>query len=92
MLLGLPKSAALYRCYMIIPFICIVAYIASGLMHPLAALCFVAAIPAWKNQKQASTYPQAGLEAMKGLDQASAQMQLAFSGLLSVGLIVAGLL
>lgn len=92
MLLGLPKSAALYRCYMIIPFICIVAYIASGLMHPLAALCFVAAIPAWKNQKQASTHPQNGLEAMKGLDQASAQMQLAFSGLLSVGLIVAGLL
>ena len=92
MLLGLPKSAALHRCYMIIPFICIVAYIATGLMHPLAALCFVAAIPAWKNQKQASTHPQNSLEAMKGLDQASAQMQLAFSGLLSVGLIVAGLL
>ena len=92
MLLGLPKSATLYRCYMFIPFICVAAYIAFGLMHPLAALCFVAAIPAWKNQKQASTYPQNGLEAMKGLDQASAQMQLAFSGLLSVGLIVAGLL
>ena len=92
MLLGLPKSATLYRCYMFIPFICVAAYIAFGLMHPLASLCFVAAIPAWKNQKQASTYPQAGLEAMKGLDQASAQMQLAFSGLLSVGLIVAGLL
>ena len=92
MLLGLPKSATLYRCYMFIPFICVAAYIAFGLMHPLAALCFVAAIPAWKNQKQASTHPQNGLEAMKGLDQASAQMQLAFSGLLSVGLIVAGLI
>ncbi|MBO4230427.1 MAG: prenyltransferase [Bacteroidales bacterium] len=92
MLLGLPKSATLYRCYMFIPFICIILYIILGLMHPLAALCFVAAIPAWKNQKQAATYPQNGLEAMKGLDQASAQMQLVFSGLLSVGLIVAGLL
>ena len=53
MLLGLPKSATLYRCYMFIPFLCVAAYIAFGLMHPLAALCFVAAIPAWKNQKQA---------------------------------------
>ena len=92
MQLGLPKSAALYRCYMFIPFVCIVLYIALGLMHPLAALSLVATIPAWKNQKQAATYPQHGLEAMKGLDQASAQMQLVFSGLLSVGLIVAGLL
>ena len=92
MLLGLPKSAALYRCYMFLPFICVVVYIALGLMHPLAAISLVAAIPAWKNQKQAATYPQNGLEAMKGLDQASAQMQLIFSGLLSIGLIVAGLL
>ena len=92
MLLGLTKSAALYRCYMFLPFICVVVYIALGLMHPLAAISLVAAIPAWKNQKQAATYPQNGLEAMKGLDQASAQMQLIFSGLLSIGLIVAGLL
>ena len=92
MLLGLPKSATLYRCYMFIPFICVLTYIIIGVMHPLAALSFVAAIPAWKNQKQAATYPQKGLEAMKGLDQASAQMQLIFSGLLSIGLIVAGLL
>lgn len=92
MLLGLPKSATLYRCYMFIPFICVLTYIIIGVMHPLAALSFVAAIPAWKNQKQAATYPQNGLEAMKGLDQASAQMQLIFSGLLSIGLIVAGLL
>ena len=92
MLLGLPKSATLYRCYMVIPFICVAVYILCGLTHPLAALSLVAAVPAWKNQKQAATYPQNGLEAMKGLDQASAQMQLAFSGLLSIGLIVAGLI
>lgn len=92
MLLGLPKSATLYRCYMFIPFICVLIYIILGLMHPLAALSFLAAIPAWKNQRQAASYPQNGLEAMKGLDQASAQMQLIFSGLLSIGLIVAGLL
>lgn len=92
MLLGLPKSATLYRCYMFIPFICVLVYIILGMMHPLAAISFLAAIPAWKNQRQAATYQQNGLEAMKGLDQASAQMQLVFSGLLSIGLIIAGLL
>ena len=92
MLLGQKRSAALYRCYMFIPFICVIVYIALKLMHPLAAICLLAAIPAWKNQRQAATFPQKGLEAMKGLDQASAQMQLIFSGLLSIGLIVAGLL
>lgn len=92
MLLGLKRSANLYRCYMFIPFICVSVYIACGLMHPLAAISFVAAIPAWKNQRQAATYPQNGLEAMKGLDLASAQLQLKFSGLLSLGLFIAGLL
>ncbi len=29
---------------------------------------------------------------MSGLDQASAKLQMAFSGLLSIGLIIAGLL
>ncbi len=92
MLIGLRKAANLYRCYMLIPFICVIVYIACGLMHPLAAISLLAAIPAWKNQKQAATYPQNGLEAMKGLDQATAQMQLMFSGLLSLGLFIAGLL
>lgn len=92
MLIGLRKAANLYRCYMFIPFICVIVYIACGQMHPLAAISLLAAIPAWKNQKQAATYPQNGLEAMKGLDQATAQMQLMFSGLLSLGLFIAGLL
>lgn len=92
MLLGGKASSVLYRCYMVVPFLCIAVYIALGLMHPLAALCLVAALPARKNFLQAAGFGEKGLEAMGGLDQASAKLQIAFSGLLSLGLLVAGLL
>jgi 1,4-dihydroxy-2-naphthoate octaprenyltransferase len=92
MLIGLEASSRLYRCYMLLPFACILVSVVAGWLHPLALLCLLSAIPAWKNFHQASQYKHLGLEAMKGLDQASAQMQLVFSGLLSIGLFIAGLL
>ena len=92
MLIGLKASAILYCIYMVIPFACIIAYVIAGLMHPLALLCLLAAIPAFKNLKKAATYKTAGLEAMLGLDQGSAKLQMAFSMLLSIGLILAGLI
>lgn len=92
MLIGLGASSRLYRCYMLIPFACILVSVVAGWLHPLALLCLLAAIPAWKNFHQASLYKHLGLDAMKGLDQASAKLQLVFSGLLSIGLFIAGLL
>lgn len=92
MLIGLEASSRLYRCYMLLPFACILVSVVAGWLHPLSLLCLLAAIPAWKNFHQASQYKHLGLEAMKGLDQASAKMQLVFSGLLSIGLFIAGLL
>ncbi|MBQ3659341.1 MAG: hypothetical protein II963_04215, partial [Bacteroidales bacterium] len=92
MLIGLKASAVLYCLYMVIPFVCIIAYVIAGLMHPLALLCLLAAVPAFKNLKKAATYKQNGLEAMAGLDQGSAKLQMVFSLLLSVGLIIAGLI
>ena len=91
MLLGLKASAILYCAYMVIPFVCIIAYVIAGLMHPLALLCLLAAVPAFKNLKKAATYKTAGLEAMAGLDQGSAKLHMVFSLLLSAGLIIAGL-
>ena len=91
MLIGLKAAATLYCAYMVIPFLCIIAYVIAGLMHPLALLCLLAAVPAFKNLKKAAAYKQNGLEAMAGLDQGSAKLQMVFSLLLSVGLIVAGL-
>ena len=92
MLLGAKASSILYRVYMVLPFLCIVVSVCVGWLHPLALICLIAAVPAWKNFAQAGQFSQKGLDAMKGLDQGSAQMQLVFSGLLSLGLLVAGLI
>ena len=92
MLLGAKASSILYRVYMVLPFLCIVVSVCVGWLHPLALICLIAAVPAWKNFAQAGQFAQKGLDAMKGLDQGSAQMQLVFSGLLSLGLLVAGLI
>jgi 1,4-dihydroxy-2-naphthoate octaprenyltransferase len=92
MLIGAKASALLYQIYMVLPFACVLAAVFAGLLHPLSLLCLAAVIPAWKNLVQAGRYGEKGLEAMKGLDQGSAKLQLVFSGLLSLGLCIAGLL
>lgn len=92
MLIGLKASAILYGCYMVIPFVYVIAVVLTGWLHPAALLCLIAIVPAWKNLRKASRFRQEGLEAMKGLDQATAQLQLVFSGLLSLGLFIGGLL
>ena len=88
MLIGGKASSVLYAVYMVIPFVFMAVAVATGQLHPMALLCLVAAIPAWKNLRQALTYDNNGLEAMKGLDQASAKMQMAFSLPLSLGLFL----
>lgn len=92
MLIGAKASGLLYQVYMLLPFACILLSVIAGWLHPLSLLCLVAAIPAWKNFVQAGQFRQKGLDAMMGLDQGSAKLQLVFSGLLSVGLFIAGLL
>ena len=92
MLLGAKASSILYRIYMVLPFLCIVVSVCVGWLHPLALICLIAAVPSWKNFAQAGQFAKKGLDAMKGLDQGSAQMQLVFSGLLSLGLLIAGLI
>ena len=92
MLIGGKASSILYRIYMLLPFACILIAVLLGRLHPAALLCLPALVPAWKNYKQAAQFPRKGIEAMKGLDQSTAKLQLIFSGLLSAGLLVAGLL
>ena len=91
MLIGVKASGLLYQVYMILPFACVLLAVFAGKLHPLSLLCLAAGILAWKNFVQAGQYRQKGLEALKGLDQGSAKLQLVFSGLLSVGLFIAGL-
>ena len=92
MLIGGKASSILYSVYMVIPFLCVIGAVAVGRLHPMALLCLVAAIPAWKNLKQACGYDKLGLEALKGLDQGSAKLQMAFSVLLSAGLFISRML
>lgn len=92
MLIGLKAAARLYCLYMVLPFVCVIVSVICGWLHPMALICLLAAIPAFKNLKQASQWREKGLEAMAGLDQASAKLQLVFSGLLSIGLIIGGLI
>ncbi len=92
MLIGGKASSVLYSVYMVIPFLCVIGAVAVGRLHPMALLCLVAAIPAWKNLKQACGYDKLGIEALKGLDQGSAKLQMAFSVLLSAGLFISRML
>ena len=92
MLLGAEKSCVLYKIYMIIPFICVIAAVIANRLHPLSLISLIAIIPAWKNLKAASHYDEKGLETMMGLDQASAKLQLLFSGMLSIGLFLSAIL
>lgn len=92
MLIGGKASSILYRVYMLLPFACIVLSVILGWLHPLALLCLSALVQAWKNFKQAAQFRNKGIEAMKGLDQSTAKLQLIFSTLLSLGLLIAGLI
>ena len=92
MLLGGKASARLYCTYMALPFICILFSVIFGELHPLALLCLVAVVPAWKNTRQARRYKEEGIQALQALDFASSRLQLVFSGSLSIGLFIAGLI
>lgn len=88
MLLGGKVSTKLYQAYMIIPFIYMVVIAIMGLVSPFALVSLIAALPAWKNSQAASHFEDNGILTMSGLDQATAKLQLAFSGLLCIGLFL----
>lgn len=88
MILGEKTSATLYCCYMVLPFLCVVIAVIAGLLPPLSLLCLIAGLKAYHNLRQAASYKTTGREAMKMLDLNSAQLQLQFSLLLSIGLII----
>ena len=89
MLLGVKTSAKLYVAYMIIPFICVFGAALVGRLPWLSLLCFVALVPAVGNIRAARQYVAKGKDALMGLDQKTAQLQLVFSVLLTLGLVVA---
>jgi len=92
MTIGGSASSKLYIAYMILPFIFIAVSVIAGLLTPWSLICLLAAVPASKNLRAAAEYPVKGIGAMMGLDQATAKVQLVFSGLLALGLFVSVLI
>lgn len=88
MVIGEKPSVALYCCYMVLPFLCIIASVIAGWLPPITLLSLLAGFKAYSNLRQAASYEKEGLGAMKMLDFHSSQLQLQFSILLSVGLFV----
>lgn len=88
MVIGEKASVVLYCCYMVLPFLCVVAAVIAGLLPLLALICLVAGFKAYHNFRQAASYKNIGREAIKALDLNSAQLQLQFSSMLAVGLII----
>lgn len=88
MVIGEKASVTLYCCYMVLPFLCVIASVIAGWLPPMALLCLLSGFKAWHNFKQAASYPTVGREAMKMLDFHSSQLQLQFSLLLAAGLVI----
>ena len=88
MVIGEKPSVLLYCCYMVLPFLCVIAAVIAGMLPPLSLVCLLAGIKAYHNFKRASNYRTIGREAIKGLDFCSSQLQLQFSLLLAVGLLI----
>ena len=91
MLLGERPSVKLYIAYQLLPFVLVVAAVLVGWLPWFALLCLVAFAVAWRNITKARGYFSTGRDAILGLDQMSAQLQLVFGLTFSLGLLVAAL-
>ena len=88
MLVGKRASAVIYCIEVILPFVWIVGCIIYGSLPVWSLLVLVALKPALDNAKKASSLPKDGMEAVTGLDEATAKLQLMFSLLLAVSLFI----
>jgi len=85
MVIGAEASVYLYALYIVLPFLLVLFSVIFGYLTPFALLCFFAAIPAYNCIKAAQRFKELGIRSMKGLDKASAKLQIIFSALLSTG-------
>lgn len=92
MLLGGKVSVLLYCAEVIFPFVWVVGAMALGFFPYWSALSLVALAIALGNAGQAMKYNKEGVKALVGVDEKTAQLQLAFSVLMFISFIVAALL
>lgn len=92
MLLGKKVSVFLYCAYMMLPFIWVIVAVILGIFPLWSLLVLIALIPAIGNIVKAVRYPREGMTAMAGIDEKTAQLQLAFSLMLALSLVIPVLL
>lgn len=88
MVIGEKAAVRLYCWYMVLPFLCVIAAVLTGMLPPLSLISLLAGFKAYKNFRQAAGYRTIGREAMKMLDIQSSRLQLQFSLFLTLGLVI----
>ena len=92
MLIGKKASVYFYLAELLLPFVCILVAAICGAMPWWALVVVIALKPAIDNCRAMLKLPTEGMKALVGVDEKTAQLQLMFSLLLSVSLIVSALL
>ncbi len=90
MLLGCRISLMLYRLEIVVPFLWLLGCVVGGVLPVWSVLVCVALFPAIGNVRSSLQYPGLGIQAIAGLDELTAKLQLVFSVLLALSLFLAG--
>lgn len=88
MIVGKRASAVIYCLEVILPFVWVIGCVIYGSMPIWSLLVLIALKPAIENAKKAVLLPNGGMEAVTGVDEATAKLQLMFSLLLVVSLFI----
>ena len=88
-----PKASVLIYCLeVLMPFIWIAVCVVCGAIPVWCMLSWIAAVPAVRNASVSVRYLGDGASSISGLDEATAKLQMAFSLLLTAGLVVSGVI
>ena len=89
MCVGGKVSTVLYCLEMVVPFVWVVVCVICGLLPGWCLMVIAAAKMAFDNARQALKYNREGMKALVGVDEKTAQLQLAFSVLMFVSMVTA---
>ena len=89
MCVGGKVSTVLYCLEMVVPFVWVVVCVICGLLPGWCLMVIAAAKMAYDNARQALKYNREGMKALVGVDEKTAQLQLAFSVLMFVSMVTA---
>ena len=88
MLVGKRASAVIYCLEVLLPFAWVICCAVYGSMPMWSLLVLIALKPAIDNSIKALALPKKGMDAVCGLDEATAKLQLMFSLLLAISLFI----